>query len=349
MTLRLDIEDLEALADEWRQLAGRTGNVFATWEWASIWWRHFGAGHRSLITSCRTADGRLVALLPFYLWSSSRPLRVLRFIGHGPGDELGPIYAPPDRAAVVQAIGPALARLPWNIFVGEHLPIDASWSALLGAKVIARDGNPRLRNPPGGWNGFLARQSTHFRKRLRWQERQLGRHHQVVYRLVQDREQLSASLDTLFRLHQLRWQAGTSGFQPRATFHREFAATALERGWLRLWLLELDAQPAAALYGFRFGSVESHYQGGRDPSFDRLTLGFLLLAHAIRQAFDDGVAEYRFLHGHDAYKYRFADEDPGLETIALTRGIAARAALSAARSAYPRMRNRLGRWRWAIT
>jgi CelD/BcsL family acetyltransferase involved in cellulose biosynthesis len=348
MTLRLHVEELDALADEWKRLAAPTGNVFATWEWASIWWRHFAGGHRSLITSCRAADGRLVAVLPFYLWAA-RPLRVLRFIGHGPGDQLGPVHAPQDRDEVARATGQALAHLPWNMFVGEHLPVDASWSTLLGAKVIARDGNPRLRAPPDGWDGFLAGQSTHFRKRLRWQERQLARHHRVAYRLVQENERLPTALDTLLRLHQLRWPTGSSAFQPRAAFHREFAATALERGWLRLWILELDGHPAAALYGFRFGAVESHYQGGRDPAFDRLSLGFVLLAHAIRQAFDDGVAEYRFLQGRDTYKYRFADDDPGLETIALTRGIAARAALSAARSAYPRLKHRLGRWRWAIT
>ncbi|HEY8202703.1 MAG TPA: GNAT family N-acetyltransferase [Actinomycetota bacterium] len=348
MTLRLDVEELEALGEEWRELAGRTGNVFATWEWASIWWRHFGGGHRPLITSCRTTDGRLVAILPFYLWSS-RPLRILRFIGHGPGDQLGPVCALQDRDEVAKATGRALARLPWSIFVGEHLPVEASWSERLGAEVIARDGNPLLRASSGGWDGFLAAQSAHFRKRLRWQERQLARHHRVAYRLVQDGEQLPAALDTLFRLHQLRWPPGSSAFQPRAAFHREFAAMALERGWLRLWILELDGQPAAALYGFRFGAVESHYQGGRDPVFDRLSLGFVLLAHAIRQALDDGVAEYRFLHGHDAYKYRFADDDPGLETITLTRGMAGRAALSAARSAYPRLKHRLGRWKWMIT
>ena len=42
------------------------------------------------MTACRGRDGQLVAVLPLYMWSG-RPLRVARFIGHGPGDALGPV------------------------------------------------------------------------------------------------------------------------------------------------------------------------------------------------------------------------------------------------------------------
>jgi CelD/BcsL family acetyltransferase involved in cellulose biosynthesis len=44
-------------------------------------------------------------------------------------------------------------------------------------------------------------------------------------------------------------------------------------------------------------------------------VGLVLLAHSIRAALEDGLDEYRFLRGAEPYKYRFADEDPGLETI----------------------------------
>jgi len=38
-------DELDSLRDEWRVLAERSGNLFATWEWASTWWSHFGRGH----------------------------------------------------------------------------------------------------------------------------------------------------------------------------------------------------------------------------------------------------------------------------------------------------------------
>ena len=345
---RLDLCGLDDLAGEWTGLAAAAGNPFGTWEWASCWWRHHGGDRRPLVAAGRSADGRLVAALPLYLWAT-RPLRVLRFIGHGAGDQLGPVHAPGDRDAAAALARQALARLGWDVFVGEQLPARALWSDLLGSRVIRREGSPVLAAPAGGWPEYLAGRSANFRQQLGRRERNLARRHRVELRLVQEPGQLPEAMDRLFELHRLRWGDTGSAFLPREAFHREFAATALARGWLRLWLLELDGRPAAAWYGFRFGGVEHYYQSGRDPAFDPRSAAFVLLAHTIRAAFDDGVTEYRFGRGQDPYKYRFTDQDPGLETVAATRGPVAAAALGAAVHAYPLAKRRLGRLRWELT
>ena len=344
---RVEVVGLDELAGEWTALAAAGGNPFGSQEWASCWWRHHGGDRRPLVTAGYSAEGRLVAVLPLYLWAT-RPLRVLRFIGHGAGDQLGPVHAPGDREAAAALARQALATLGWDVFVGEQLPARALWSDLLGSRVIRREGSPVLAAPDGGWPAYLAGRSANFRQQLGRRERNLARRHQVGLRLVQDPGQLPGAMDTLFALHRLRW-GEDSGFLPREPFHREFAAVALARGWLRLWLLELDGRPAAAWYGLRFGGVEHYYQSGRDPAFDSLSAAFVLLAHTIRSAFDDGVSEYRFGRGQDPYKYRFTEQDPGLETIASTKGPAAGAALGAAVRAYPLAKRRIGRLRWELT
>ena len=80
------VAGLEAARDDWTRLAEAAGNPFSTWEWASAWWRHFGGDRELLVRRCRTADGRAAAILPLYL-AAERPLRVLRFLGHGPADQ----------------------------------------------------------------------------------------------------------------------------------------------------------------------------------------------------------------------------------------------------------------------
>jgi hypothetical protein len=109
-----------------------------------------------------------------------------------------------------------------------------------------------------------------------------------------------------------------SRFGSEEAFHREFAALAARRGWLRIWILELDGGPIAASHGFRFAGVELYYQAGRLPEWSGASVGFVLQAHAIREALNDGVREYRFRRGGETFKYRFAPEDPGLETIGLS-------------------------------
>ena len=128
----------------------------------------------------------------------------------------------------------------------------------------------------------------------------------------------------------------------RAAFHQEFAGIALEHGWLRLWLAEIDGRTVAAWYGFRYGGAEWYYQSGRDPAFERHSLGLVLLAHTIREAMNDGVREYKLLRGGEAYKDRFATDDQGLQTVAVGRCVLGRA-VSRAVPAAARLRRRLRR------
>ena len=46
----------------------------------------------------------------------------------------------------------------------------------------------------------------------------------------------------------------------------------------------------------------------------------VLLAHTVRTAFEDGAREYRFLRGDEPYKYRFAEADAGVDTVAVGNG-----------------------------
>jgi hypothetical protein len=53
----------------------------------------------------------------------------------------------------------------------------------------------------------------------------------------------------------------------------------------------------AAWQGFLVGTVCTYYQAGRDPVFDRHSVGFVLMAHSIRSAIAEGAKEYRFGRG----------------------------------------------------
>jgi CelD/BcsL family acetyltransferase involved in cellulose biosynthesis len=323
------LDDLEPLRPEWEELAGRGRNIFATWDWVSTWWRHFEAGHSLATMAVRERDGRLVGIVPLYRWRG-RPLRTLRFLGHGAGDQLGPICDPQDRGRVARALRHALrGGHGWDLVLGEYLPASEGWSSLLAGHPLRRASSPVLRFGAGGWEEFLSSRSANFRGQVRTRERRLHRDHDATYRLVTDPNELDGALDALFRLHAARRPEGSS-FVPREAFQRDFARRALSRGWLRLWLLEADGADRAAWYGFRFGDVESFYQSGRDPEWEHSSVGFVLLAHTIRAAADDGMTEYRHLRGGEPYKYRFSTHDPGLETIAVSCGAAGGAAVTGA-------------------
>ena len=91
------------------------------------------------------------------------------------------------------------------------------------------------------------------------------------------------------------------------------------------------------------GDVELYYQSGRDPAHDRDSVGFVLLCHTIRTALEDGVEAYWFLRGDEAYKGRFAEEDPGLQTTTVACSLRGGAAVAGARI-FDRLPSPARRW-----
>lgn len=335
------IPDFGAVRETWGRLAERSRNVFASWEWANVWWRHFGAGDLALL---RCDD--VPAILPLY-FSRRGPLRIARFVGHGAADTMGPVCAAGDREAAGAALLGALAGAetpPWDVLLAERLP-GGPLSEAVGGRALNLESCPELAISGCEWDEYLASRSRNLREKLRRSTRKLERDHRLEFRLSTDAKRLDADLETLLRLHRERWGEGTTSFQEDSVqaFHREFATLALERGWLRLWTMEADGEPVAAWYGFRYAGVESFYQSGRDRSFDRYSAGFLLLMRTVRAAFEDGLESYSFLRGDEPYKARLADSDPGLETRAVGRGPLGTAAVSGGALAlrWPLLRRRL--------
>jgi CelD/BcsL family acetyltransferase involved in cellulose biosynthesis len=324
---------LDAIRDEWTELAERCGHPFATWEWAATWWDHFGDDRPLQIIACRRPDGTLAAVLPLYL-STRGPLRMARFLGHGVGDVLGPICASEDAALAAPAVRQILAEegQSWDLLLAERMPKDM-FSGLLPGRVLQEEANPVLPIDGASWDEFLASCSSNLRSQIRRKRRKLEREQGSRFRLADDRARLDEDFDTLLRLHSARWGEARAFSEQRSAFHRDFAARALEHGWLRLWLLEVDGQAVAAWLGYRFGDVEWYYQSGRDPAWDGWSVGLVLLTWTMQAAFDDGMSGYAFLRGDEDYKRRFATHDAGLVTVGVPRGPLGRAAISAAGAA----------------
>ena len=303
---------MPALRAAWAELAEGSGNLFATPEWLLTWWAHLGEGDLEVWTAGEDATPR--AILPLKLHAGE-----LRFLGHGAGDRLGPVAAPADAAAAAGALGTLLRDAPmkWDVFVGDDLPGAIGWTELTGARVVRRTPSPVLDLHGLDWAGFLASRSAGLRAQARRRTRRVAAEHRSVFRHVEDATSFERDLDTFFALHAACWgERADPAFSRRArAFHTEFAALALERGWLRLHVLELDGRPAASLLNFRFGGAEWFYQGGRDPAFGRESVGFVLHLHAIREAIADGLDAYRMLRGGEPYKVRLATRDEGVVTV----------------------------------
>ena len=327
-------DDLEIVGafDEVRaehdRLAEASRNLFVTHEWLATWWRHFGKGRALILGVCRRGSGgEVFALLPLYEYAR-RPIRILRLVGHGHADELPPICDPADVRASVAVASRLLDDVGCELFVAEQIPEHHETADALGGLTYRRESSPVIEFAESGWEGYLSTRSRNFREQARRRERRLAAAGSIRFRLA-DEESLGTDLDVLFKLHRDRWAGTPSSFAEAEPFHREFAAVALARGWLRMWLLEIDGAAVAAWYGFRYGGSDWYYQAGRDRAWDSAGVGSILLLHTIRDAAEAGARSYRLLQGDEAYKLRFATHDERTESFVVARSARGRAAAAA--------------------
>jgi CelD/BcsL family acetyltransferase involved in cellulose biosynthesis len=322
--------ELEALRAEWRTLAEGESNAFLTPEWFDASLDAYGEGVVPFVAGMRDDAERLLALAPL-VRTGAEERRVIRFAGANLGDCFTALAREPRyRRALVRALGAELSRRrDWRALALENVPADSPWreelakAGLSATRLPHRDEVLPFASIEGlGWDEYLARKSRNFRSQLGRKARALERDHDVSYRLVSREDELEAALETFARLHHARWdeRGGSQALTERSRrFHEVFTRSALARGWLRLWLLEVDSDAVAAWYGWRVGTRYAYYLAGFDPSWGRHSVGLLLQAHTLKAAMEEGASSYDLLLGGEEYKGRFADGEAEVRSWVVTR------------------------------
>ena len=103
--------------------------------------------------------------------------------------------------------------------------------------------------------------------------------------------------------------------------------------------------PVAAWYGFAWGDTVYFYQSGRDPAWERHSVGLVLMGTMIQRAIERGYRRFDFLRGADPYKRQWTTTDRMTEQITIfRRGLGGRAlrALDAAAQLRARLRGTAG-------
>ena len=162
-----------------------------------------------------------------------------------------------------------------------------------------------------------AAQRYNFRRRLANLKKRFALRFETVISESRRREVLPLLVALHHKRH--RQTGGSDAFHTPAlvAFHEELSRWALERGWLRLFVMWLDGRAAASLYGFRYGPTFFFYQSGFDPEFEKQSVGLVTLGLSIQSASEEGVEEYDLLHGDEPYKFHWAREARDLIQVEL--------------------------------
>lgn len=315
----VDREELATIVDPWRRLAELRGNAFVSPDWYLAALRRLHSTSTPAVAVVRDEEGEVRGVLPLLRTQSGRRVE-LSFAGAAYADLVHPAAAAEEEAAVAAHAGPALAahagvrcRLDLgrvDAGAGWWRALAESWPGALAVVANPEEALPYAQIAGSTWDEYLATRSGQFRNQVRRKTRSLERDHEVVLRRPNSAAEVPAQVETLFRLHDARWHDRpdqTALAEPEAReFLGEFALAAEQRGWLRLYSLEVDGEAVAAWYGWRLGPRFSYYQAGFDPGWSKYSVGFLMLARTVEAAIAEGADEYDLLLGDESFKSRFA-------------------------------------------
>ena len=344
-----------ALRPEWSELleASDSDGFFLTWEWLSTWWKHLAEKRQILLLTVRSG-AQLLAIAPFTLRPATLnrvpPLRCIELLGSGTvgSDYLDVIIRRGSEQEVVRTLAEHLTQGTHILTLGQLRSGHSSAQALatrLGSQgwSVAETTSevcPFIRLAPT-WSGYLASLGSEHRYTFRRKLKRLTERFEMRLDVVRTEVERREALRLLVELHQRRWRerGKSEAFCSAAllAFHEEISALALQRGWLRLFVLRLDGRPVAALYGFRYRQIFYFYQSGFDPDWSKQSVGLVTLGLAIKRAFEEGADEVDLLHGDEAYKFHWAQGVRDLARIELyppgARGLLCRGTVTLTRTA----------------
>jgi CelD/BcsL family acetyltransferase involved in cellulose biosynthesis/glycosyltransferase involved in cell wall biosynthesis len=313
------VQDLQRIRAEWRELWEQCPDAtpFQLPEWLLPWCEHF-AGSELLVLALRYRS-KLVGMFPIFLHADGpRRVREMSLAGTGISDYLNPLLLPDMSRTASELIFRYLAAHSSNwqcvdlqgLSAGSAL-LSTFGNAGLKSKIFRDEVCPLLALPPT-MTEFINQMQPKLRKNLR-RARRYFEGSDGIKVTTACAETLDRHLDELFTLHGSRWRErnlpGVLCDSKVQLFHRNAAAGLLKAGILRVQVLNLGDEAAAAIYWMASKDRAYSYLGGFSPEFERCSPGAVLLEHAVEESIHEGLREFDFLRGSEAYKYAWGARD----------------------------------------
>ena len=293
---------LQQLAREWRELADGSGATpFLSFDWTWACWRHGRRFASTLHVVTGRRGGHLVAVAPLCVGRFG-VLRVLRYIAEGRSDYLGVLAA--SEADGVELLQSVASMRTWDIavLISSRVPTltDGTLSLPAYQRVLTTSSYMAL---DGDWSALVAEGPNwlqRMRRKLRKFEAAGGRCDRYYG------ADAAARIAAVAEVERKSWrsQRGLLHFadeKGRGFFAEALTALGPTKG-LELWIASIGDQPIAFELNLRTTSWIGLYFGAHDEEHRSLGPGAVLEFVSIRQAWSEGVREYDYLAGAEAYK-----------------------------------------------
>ena len=313
---------IDECGPQWAALVDQLDSpVFQTPDWARTWLHHFG-GH--------SEGGARIEAEPWilvregsdpYIWplivTRRGPYRVLRSLGEGVSDYLGPISADP-----AAAMRDALELLKRGAGMFGHIDLKSLAvrdealavleTGLRGATRRVYERCPNIRTD-GTFAGYLEGRKKKFRANWKRTIRRTEAHGKVDIGLSPFSDDLFAEIQMVER-ESWKWANGTAYLSdPRRT---AFLCAVLSQPRMQseIWTCRIDGALAAFAIAFTNRTTRHYYL----PSFRTRysDVGTYLLGRIAEATFDSELTELDLMQGDESYKMAWATGERSVYELA---------------------------------
>jgi len=282
--------------------------LFVLPEWLRVWWQEFG-GESQLSILCARHQEDVIGIAPLMVNGQQASL----IGGADVCDYLDFIVSPVKAAEFFSLLLDHIERQGISeLDLGPLRPDSAAFSHLVR---IAENRDRRVSfSPhdvslelelPATWEEYLGLLKGKQRHEVKRKFRRLYESADINFRIVESAEQAAKELSIFFKLFKLSGEEKDDFLtEQMKSYFRSLAQAMADARMLKLFFLELDAEPVAASMCFDFNSARHLYNSGFDPRFRSLSVGLMCKILSIKDAIETGRKRYDFLKGAETYKYR---------------------------------------------
>jgi len=294
------------------------GCLFVLPEWLEVWWTVFGNDAKLNILSVRQ-QGKILGLAPLQVNGNSAS-----FIGGtNVCDYLDFIITADKEQVFFKALLDHLDRQGIeNLDLGLLRPDSTVFSNLInvaenrGCEVMTGNEDISLElDLPATWEDYLSMLKGKQRHEVKRKFRRLYEAGDIKFRIIEDPKEISEQLPIFFDLFKLSSDEKAHFMTDQMiSFFQALAMALAETNILKLYILDLNAEPAAVSMCFDFNDTLHLYNSGFDPRYRALSAGLLCKVLSLKNAIERGKQKYDFLKGAETYKYRLGAGEVPLDS-----------------------------------
>lgn len=336
MNVRIVTTDKEfmQLEETWKEIyiQSETDNIFMSWEWCSLWWRHYGQNHKLLVLVVRDEKG-ISGIAPMMICKGNvltlwKP--IIRFIGGDFADYMDFLILR-NHDEVIAAIINFLIKIgDWGMI--EFKRISESSQNLMSIKECLN----KLSYPSSdrvscvspivkievAWDDYYKSLNKGLKQDIRTSYNKFKLLGEVSYENYSE-DSMKMLLDVFFEMHKKRqaYKLGQSPFESQTTrdFFYDLAGTFTKLGWADISALKINGRVISTVFALKNKGVFYYWLPAFDPEFSKYSPGKVHIHALLKRAFDQQYEDFDFMRGDEAYKYKWSNNTFGSYELKIYR------------------------------